>query len=47
MTDKQKELVCSIKLKILKAIVDISDERLWELIQKAVESEVKADADSD
>ena len=41
MTDEQKELVCTIKLKLLKAIIDLSDEQLWKLIQKAIESEEK------
>ena len=41
MTDEQKELVCTIKLEVLKAIVNLSDEQLWKLIQKTIESEGK------
>lgn len=41
MTNEQKELVCTIKLKLLKAIIDLSDEQFWKLIQNAVESEEK------
>lgn len=47
MTDEQKELVYTIQLNIIKAIVNMDVEKTWELIQKVVESEVNADADSD
>ncbi len=39
MTAEQKEMVSEIKLIIIKAIVETSDEHILELIQKAQENE--------
>lgn len=41
MTDEQKELVYTIQLNIIKAIVNMDPEKTWELIRKAIESEEK------
>lgn len=39
MTVEQKEMVSGIKLIIIKAIIETSDEHILELIQKAQENE--------
>ena len=39
MTAEQKEMVSEIKLIIIKAIVETSDEHILELIQKAQKNE--------
>ena len=41
MTDEQKELVYTIQLSIVRAIVNMDPEKTWELIEKAIESEEK------
>lgn len=41
MTTEQKEMVSEIKLIIIKAIVETSDEYILELIQKAQENEAE------
>lgn len=39
MTDEQKELVYTFQLNVIKAIVNMDVEKIWELMKKAIESE--------
>jgi len=39
MTDEQKELVYTIQLELIKAIVNMDVEKTWELMKKAIESD--------
>lgn len=39
MTDEQKELVCAFQLSVIKAIATMDEEKIWELMKKAIESE--------
>ena len=41
MTDEQKELVYTIQLDLIKAIVNMDVEKTWELMKKAIESDKK------
>lgn len=41
MTDEQKELVCAFQLSVIKAIATMDEEKIWELMKKAVESETE------
>ena len=41
MTEEQKELVYTIHLDLIKAIVNMDVEKTWELMKKAIESERK------
>ena len=44
MTDEQKELCYTIKLELVKAIIDIKNEDMWRILEKVIsEREVKAD----
>lgn len=40
MTDKQKNLVCTIKLSLVKAIINLDDKKMWDLIKKAMKEEI-------
>lgn|GEM_PF-5765913 len=39
MTDKQKNLVCSIKLSLVKAIINLDEQKMWDLIKQAMKEE--------
>ena len=39
MTEEQKKLVYTIQLNIIKAIVNMDAEKIWELIKKVMEIE--------
>lgn len=46
MTEEQKELVYTIQLDLIRAIVNMDVEKTWELMKKAIESdEVGSDAE--
>lgn len=39
MTDKQKNLVCSIELSLVKAIINLDEQKMWDLIKQAMKEE--------
>lgn len=39
MTEKQQELVCRIKISLLKAIINFDDQKLWNCIEKVLKEE--------
>lgn len=39
MTDKQKNLVCSIELALVKAIINLDEQKMWDLIKQAMKEE--------
>ena len=39
MTDEQNELVCRIKLSLLKAIVNLDDQMIWNHIVKVIQED--------
>lgn len=44
MTDKQKNLVCSIKLSLVKAIINLDEQKMWDLIKQAMKEEKNKEA---
>ena len=45
MTEEQRELCARIKLVLVAAIVNMRDDAIWELIEKAYKEEHDADCD--
>ena len=41
MTDEQKDLVCRIKLSLLRAIVNFDEQTMWDCIEKVLKEETE------